>query len=317
MTPTKLFNNQPIFLVGAERSGTTLLRLMLDHHPELAFHFEFEFSVDQMRDGKFPAVQDYIEYLETDRIFHASELSIDASLDYPQLIQSFLQQWQDKSGKQFVGATVHRDFNRLLKIWPDAKFIHLIRDPRDVARSCVAMNWAGNTYAGVDKWIEAEQVWDDLSLTLAPESQIELHFESLVTNPVSCLTELCEFIGTKYDPAMFSYAEKTSYDLPKASLAYQWRKKASQKEIQQVEAKIGNRLSVKGYTTSGLSKISMTPLRGQRLSLQSKWLVKLSRIKVYGLPLVMASWLSKRLNIKPWEKHVALRCNQIDTELLK
>jgi hypothetical protein len=179
------------------------------------------------------------------------------------------------------------------------------------------MNWAGNAFAGVDRWIEAEKVWDDLSLVLAPESQIELHFESLVTNPVSCLTELCEFIGIKYDPAMFSYVEKTTYDLPKASLAYQWRKKASRKDIQQVEAKIDNRLSVKGYSASGLPKISMTPLRGKRLSFQSKWLVKLSRIKVYGLPLVMASWLSQRLNIKPWEKRVALRCNQIDTELLK
>ncbi|MGL5077751.1 MAG: sulfotransferase, partial [Waterburya sp.] len=36
---------QPIFLVGAERSGTTLLRLMLDNHPQLAWCYEFEYAV--------------------------------------------------------------------------------------------------------------------------------------------------------------------------------------------------------------------------------------------------------------------------------
>ena len=37
--------SRPIFLVGAERSGTTLLRLMLDHHPNIAFHSEFAFAI--------------------------------------------------------------------------------------------------------------------------------------------------------------------------------------------------------------------------------------------------------------------------------
>lgn len=317
MTPINELNAQPIFLVGAERSGTTLLRLMLDHHPGIGFFSEFEFSVDLISAGEFPDVDDYMEYLETDRIFQASGFSIDPNLNYPQLLKSFLQQWQQSTGKPQIGATVHRDFDLLLKIWPNAKFIHLIRDPRDVARSCVSMNWAGNSFAGVDLWLEAENVWDSLSPLLPKESQIELHFESLVTNPVSCLTELCQFIGVQYDPAMFSYADNSSYDLPKMSLVYQWRKKASNKNVQQVEAKVGATLELKGYTASGLPELKLTPALEKRLKLQSKLLMKLSRIKVYGLPLVAASWMSKRLHMTKWKKSVAVRRNQIDTELLK
>jgi Sulfotransferase family len=39
---------KPVFLVGSERSGTTLFRLMLDHHPQIACFFEFEYAVSRM-----------------------------------------------------------------------------------------------------------------------------------------------------------------------------------------------------------------------------------------------------------------------------
>lgn len=54
------FVDKPIFLVGAERSGTTVLRLMLDHHPQIAWCYEFEYAVDQMLDnGDFPKLEAY------------------------------------------------------------------------------------------------------------------------------------------------------------------------------------------------------------------------------------------------------------------
>ena len=50
----------PVFLVGSERSGTTLLRLMLDHHPRLAFEHEIDYVVDRVgEDGTFPDVATY------------------------------------------------------------------------------------------------------------------------------------------------------------------------------------------------------------------------------------------------------------------
>src|SRR5450432_1488272 len=88
------------FIVGSERSGTTLLRIMLDHHPSLAFANEFEFSVQMIgSDGAWPSLEGYYEWLETNRIFLSSGFTIDRRLNYPQLINSFLFQERDADGK--------------------------------------------------------------------------------------------------------------------------------------------------------------------------------------------------------------------------
>jgi len=83
------FIDKPIFLVGAERSGTTVLRLMLDHHPQIAWCYEFEYVVDQIsNNGDFPQLEAYYEWLETHRIFQGTGFEVDRSLSYPQLANS-------------------------------------------------------------------------------------------------------------------------------------------------------------------------------------------------------------------------------------
>jgi hypothetical protein len=311
--------NEPIFLVGAERSGTTLLRLMLSHHPQIAWCPEFEYSVDQISEtGAFPELKDYCEWLETHRIFTDCGYQIDRTLSYPDLIRSFIEQERDRTQKPIAGATVHRHFDRLLHIWSEARFIHIVRDPRDVAASCIGMGWAGNVWAGAERWIEAEDLWDKMRSPLSPERWIEVSYESLIENPQRVLSQICQFMGVNYDEAMLQYPETTTYSIPDPSLVRQWLRRLSPSEIQLVESRVAGRLLERGYEHSSLPPIhSLTPVRRLKLRTQD-WLGrKQFRIKRYGFPLLMSDFLARRLRIKPWERETRLRINEIERAYLK
>ncbi|MEB3359570.1 MAG: sulfotransferase [Synechococcales bacterium] len=316
MTETTI--SQPFFLVGAERSGTTVLRLMFDHHPQIAWCNEFEYAVDQVSpNGQWPDLANYYAWLETHRIFQATGFSIDKALEYPELVNSFLVQKRDRTGKPVVGATVHRHFDRLLHVWPEARFIHIIRDGRDVARSCIGMGWAGNVWCGVDRWLEAEQLWESLQRSLTPDRYIELTYEELIANPKETLMRLSEFLNVPYDEAMISYSEKSTYDLPDPAFIQQWRRKLSELEIRLVESRISKQLIERGYELSGLPPVEVTPLMAKRLKLQDWWSRFQFRLNRYGTGLFFSSYFARRIGPKQWRDRVQLQINAIDVQYLK
>ncbi len=309
---------KPIFLVGAERSGTTLLRLMLNEHPQIAWCYEFEYAVDLISDdGIFPNLNNYYEWLETNRIFQSTNFTINYDFNYPELVNSFLVQERDRENKPIIGATVHRHYDRLLKIWPDAHFIHLIRDGRDVAKSCIGMGWAGNVWTGVERWLVAESLWEKVKEILPKSQYIELHYEELISSPKAELTRICNFIGLPYDEAMLTYPQTTTYKFPDPKLIQQWRGKLSNYEIQLVESRIGQMLKQRGYELSGNPFLSVTPIMEQQLKLQSWWKRIQFRVKRYGLPLFISDYLSRRLGLKQLQKQVKLQLNAIENQYLK
>jgi hypothetical protein len=128
--------DSPVFLVGAERSGTTLLRLMLDGHPQISWPCEFDFALEwpAPRAGSEPDLIDYWALLADSRQARRARIVINASLALPDLVRSFLEQLQRRTHKPVVGVTAHRHYERILRLWPEARFVYLIRDGRDVAR---------------------------------------------------------------------------------------------------------------------------------------------------------------------------------------
>jgi hypothetical protein len=316
---------EPIFLVGAERSGTTLLRLMLCHHSQIAWCNEFEYAVDQIpADGVFPNLSDYYNWLDTHRIFQGTGFTIDKTLSYPQLVDNFL--LQKRADKTIVGATVHRHFDRLLSIWPEARFIHLIRDARDVANSCIGAGWAGNVWNGCERWQEAELLWDNLAgqLTRATRSgsprrerYISVTYEELISQYRETLTKLCEFIGVSYEEAMLDYAQNSTYDIPDSRFISQWKKKLSDYEVRLVESRVGELLSQRGYPLSGLSPVSLTKLDLYKLKLQN-WSYRANyRRKRYGNYLFITDYISRKLNFEDWQKHIKIQLNNIDAQKVK
>lgn len=308
----------PIFLIGSERSGTTLLRLMLNFHPQVTWLNEFEYTVGMMSaEGDYPNLEDYYDWLSTHRVFQMSKMTIDRSLTYPELVNSFLQQRLDTFNKPIVGATVHHHFDHLLKLWPEAKFIHIVRDPRAVSRSCVMLGWAGNVWVGLNRWIEAEKIWDRLSPQIATENKINLRYQDIVENNRDVLEQVCSFIGVEYSEKMLEYVHTTDYGLPDPKLIHNWKHKLTKREIQLVEARVGNKMVERGFDRSEYAAIKLSALDKFYLKAQS-WAAGITfRIKRYGLGIVLGDFVTRRLGSRKLNRSFKLKMNQIQLSELK
>ncbi len=305
--------SRPVFLVGAERSGSTLLRLMLDSHSQVTCCEGFEFVVARVGDdGTRPSIEDYHDYLSTQPIFGSSGLSIDPDLGYDELVNDFFSQRLTASGKGIVAAMVHMDIDRILHIWPEARFIHLVRDPRDVALSVIAMGWSGNVYSAVDKWLHAEQGWDRLVPKLNEDRWIEVQFADLISDHEDQLRRVCGFLDVDYTEQMLSYAVETDYGLPNPSRVGSWKGTMSDRDARIVEGKVGPLLVSRGFEPCGLEPIVPTGLELLRVETEGRLLKWKRRIDKFGLRLFLERGIARVIPIPSYRKSVQLRFNAIE-----
>jgi len=305
--------DQPIFLIGAERSGTTLMRLMLDSHPDVAFAEEFEYAVSEIADdGTLPPMDEFGAKLELDRIFSTSGFRFDGSKPYPELVDGFLRERQEGKGAKFVGATIHFGFVKALHVWPDARFIHMMRDPRDVARSVVGMGWAGNVWFGLDKWIEADQQFVKLEELITPDRVITITFHDLVHDHEAVLRRVCDFVGVTYTDRMLSFAEETDYGVPDPTRARSWRDDMSNTDIRLVETRLGDRLEARGFEPSALDPLPVNGVVVKGLSLHSRLGRLWGRVRLFGLGLTAQHLLARFTGNEARQRELRLKFNELE-----
>ncbi|MBN8474898.1 sulfotransferase [Sulfuritalea sp.] len=304
-------NPSPVFLVSPVRSGSTLLRLMLDSHPGISNPGECDFLLDMLGDdGAFPDTESYVRWLSTNRIYLAKKLKIDARLSSEALVKSFVDQLRRENA--MLTMNLHRHFHRALAVFPTARFIHLLRDPRDVAMSCLRMGWGGHVYHTVDIWRDAELSWERLRSSLASEQFIEIRYEHLVDDIPGVLGSICTFLGVPYSERMLDYSTNSTYGPPDRKLCYQWRKSYAIDELRLVEGKIGKMLVDRGYELSGYPVQIPGPLLASELYLTGKWRRARHQIGAYGMPLYFSTFLANRLGMKDWQDRCRIRKNAID-----
>ena len=308
---------RPVFLVGAVRSGTTLLRLMLDHHPELAFDHEFEYAIDRLGpDGRHPDLAAYHAYLRRCRIFQDTGYEVDRDLDYPHLVDSFLRQKQQRSGKGLVGATVHHDFGRVLEIWPDARFIHLVRDGRDVSLSIDAYGWTGTPYVATDWWLAAERAWDDLCRRVPRDRRVEIRFEDLIEHPEDALESICAFLDLDYADGMLSYPDDTTYAAPSRRRVDRWRQ-VDPETLALIEARMATMLARRGYELSGLPLPAITPTEHRQFRRRARWAHARKRLRDHGLVLFGLDALARRLHAGPLQDWIRPHLHAVERARLQ
>jgi hypothetical protein len=306
----------PTFLVGSERSGTTLLRLMLDHHPEIAFDKEFDYVVAMVSDrGELPTTAAFAHWVATVR---GMDYAVDPSLGYSELVNGFLRQKQAASGgKPHVGATIHRHFDRLRYLWPDARYVHLVRDPRDVARSVVQKGWAGNVYHASEFWLDAERCWDALQPGLAGGQAIEVRYENLIEEPEAVLTSICRFLGVEYSREMLGYpADAPQYPPPDPALVGLWKRALGPSDVSLVEFRTGRLLGARGYAPSGYPRARVGHARHQLLLADARLRLLRARVSTFGVRLVAKELVARRLRLRGPARRAQLEINAIEQRMV-
>ncbi|OAH12825.1 sulfotransferase family protein [Streptomyces jeddahensis] len=196
---------EPVFIMSPVRSGSTLLRMLLNAHPRL--HAPHELHIRRLEVGfgsklsqKAMSALDLergdLEHLLWDRVLHR-ELA--------------------KSGKDFIVEKTPSNafaYKRIAACWPDARFVFLLRHPVSIARSWHEADPEKRTYdeAAADALRYMKAV-DNARKGLTGGHTIR--YEQLTEDPEGQLRDLCAFLGIDFDPSMLSYGERQDGELVK------------------------------------------------------------------------------------------------------
>ena len=224
----------------------------------------------------------------------------------------------EKQPNEYISGSIHSHFDELPAIWPNAKYIHLLRDPRDVARSCIGMGWVGNVWYGADYWTAPEKRWIALTKKVNPESLLEVRYEDLVCKPEEVLTEICSFLGIEYSEEMLKIDRTSTYARPDASFSEQWRTKLSLREVELVEIKCKELMIKQGYAISEQSNNhKVSKIERLRLYIQNRIVRWSFNSKRWGFKLWFSYNLAKRIGPRMWYERLQNDVNNKQRMYLK
>lgn len=224
----------PLFVVGALRSGTTLLRVMLDRHPLLAIppesHFVPVLWARRRRYGRNGRIEDrerFLHDLAADSRFRGWELPLDAvrrelalhqSPTFGQAIDAVFRAYASREGKRRWADKTPRYVDclpLLARIVPEARFVHLIRDGRDVAISIVDLGRLHRRSAtAAFFWARRVTNGRRAGVALGPKRYTEMRYEDLLDDLEGGLRRLCAFADLPFDPVMLEHDERAIQRVP-------------------------------------------------------------------------------------------------------
>ena len=276
--------SNPIFIVGTERSGSNLLRLMLNQHSRIAIPHPPHI----MRDMAGLESQ-YGDLTDANR-FHK------LATDVAQLVNMHFAPWpfliladelisQSKaqtlyglyaalydlyakhSGKARWGCKstfMYQQIESILKAHSQPKFIHLVRDPRDVAVSA-----GGSIFSRFHPFSEA-QLWSEQQLEiegwrehLGTDHYLRVRYEDLTAQPETELKHIMNFLGEQFDPAQIEFHNSgEARNLARLSQSWQnvqkptstksvgqYRARLNAQDLSWVESEAWDLMKIYGYST--------------------------------------------------------------------
>lgn len=292
------FTLKPIFICGCGRSGTTLLGSLLGSHSNCIATPESQFIFDLIQGSHLSAnitiePDQVIKQLSKHWRFKLWNLKLSTNdfkikeiNTYSELIQFIVNTYASQNDKPNASYWIDhtpehiQHIATLMKLFPEAKFIHIIRDGRAIASSVLNLDWGGlHTIPQIAQWWVRQ-----IGYGLAAENYLgkaiskQVKYENLLLKPEETLKEICTFIGINYQVKMLkgndykvpSYTEsqhKLIGTKPDSKQITIWKKRLSSRQIEIFESSTQDILSYLGYTPEfGTNAIPIT--RKEQLSLQ-------------------------------------------------
>jgi hypothetical protein len=268
---------RPVFIGGCGRSGTTLLGSMLGTHSHCLATPESKFNLTVFRNciqdnGEVDAVA-ALGRIKEHWSFKIWGIDLDSTpvseqnvwTSYSELMEWLVKKYGSKVGKAQPKIWVdHTPGNvtyaaTLLRLFPQAKIIHLIRDGRAAASSVIKLDWGPNTVTKASRWW-MEKVAYGLAAEsfFGPERVKQVRYENLILEPEAILKEICAFLQLEYQPEMvngsgFRVPQYTSRQhtlvgqKPNVERLQAWQKELPPRQIEIFESIAANFLSSLGY----------------------------------------------------------------------
>lgn len=205
--------SDPIVLFGAPRSGTTFLNELLNAHPEVHITHEMRLFVW--------AHHALVEASRQDRLLvtHRQEFIEHATRQFAGLIRDFyatqwphVRYWGDKN-PHYADVINRGCLDTIRRIFPGAKFVHIIRDGRDVVASIARRQHAdGRAWASIEDaawtWRDHAAIGAAFGRKIGPEHYLEVRYEDLVADGLRGARDIFGFLGIPLHPVVEDFCLK-------------------------------------------------------------------------------------------------------------
>lgn len=278
----------PVFIVGAPRSGTTLLAVLLNRHSRLAIPPETQFFTT-LRNAKNARILEGADRAAKVDLMLGHERIRDLCLDPAALsarfacyennsrglFQAMLETYGAQQNKPRVGEKTpkHIEYvNDVFQYFPEARILCIVRDGRDVVRSLLKTSWAepGNPRRfGLFccEWAEYARVAVEHSKRLTRDRFLVVRYEDVLLEPELMLRKICRFLDEDFEPGMLDASAAVSGVVPSwetdwkakadkkvdPARAFAWRTQAKREEIWWMNVMMGRELRLLGYDEAGLA----------------------------------------------------------------
>jgi hypothetical protein len=226
----------PFFVVGFQRSGTTVLRLMLNAHPELAIpHDSAQLWLNYRRlvarYNNLRAAEDVramIDDLLAEARIQAWQTALPKErilaeplpTSFPEVMDRFHRVYAEAHGKSRWGdknTGTLTELDQLNAMFPACQIVHIVRDGRDCALSHLGPDYVygyENALRVAIEWREQVTLCRKMGAMLPPARFHEVRYEDLLADPEGVLRGVCAFLGIQFSAQMLQYQEDVARHVP-------------------------------------------------------------------------------------------------------